>query len=158
MQKIGFIGTGIMGGPMAGHLQAAGHQLYLSTHRTPPPAELIEGGAILCDSPKQVAQQSDTIIVMVPDTPQVEQILFADDGIAAGLSDGKLVIDMSSISPIETKEFAERINGLGCDYLDAPVLNCTGKDVPMPYAANLEKHALVTTAEVIDAVKAVTYR
>ena len=121
MQKIGFIGTGIMGGPMAGHLQAAGHQLYLSTHRTPPPAELIEGGAIQCDSPKQVAQQSDTIIVMVPDTPQVESVLFGENGVAAGLDSGKLIIDMSSISPIETKAFAARINELGCDYLDAPV-------------------------------------
>ena len=121
MQKIGFIGTGIMGRPMAGHLQAAGHQLYLGTHRTSPPAELIEGGAIQCDSPKQVAQQADTIIIMVPDTPQVESVLFGDNGVAAGLDAGKLVIDMSSISPIETKAFAARINELGCDYLDAPV-------------------------------------
>ena len=121
MRKIGFIGTGIMGRPMAGHLQAAGNQLYLSTHRTPPPAELIEGGAIQCDSPKQVAQQVDTIIIMVPDTPQVESVLFGENGVAAGLDAGKLVIDMSSISPIETKAFATRINELGCDYLDAPV-------------------------------------
>jgi 2-hydroxy-3-oxopropionate reductase len=121
MQKIGFIGTGIMGRPMAGHLQAAGHQLYLSTHRSPPPAELIEGGAILCDAPEQVAQQADTIIIMVPDTPQVESVLFGENGVAAGLAAGKLIIDMSSISPIETKAFAARINELGCDYLDAPV-------------------------------------
>ena len=121
MQKIGFIGTGIMGRPMAGHLQAAGHQLYLSTHRSPPPAELIDGGAIRCDSPQAVAQQADTIIIMVPDTPQVESVLFGENGVAAGLDAGKLVIDMSSISPIETKGFAARINELGCDYLDAPV-------------------------------------
>ena len=121
MQKIGFIGTGIMGRPMAGHLQAAGHQLFLSSHRSPPPAELIAGGAVECDSPGDVARQADTIILMVPDTPQVESVLFGDDGIATGLSAGKLVIDMSSISPIETKAFAARINELGCDYLDAPV-------------------------------------
>ena len=121
MSNIGFIGTGIMGRPMAGHLQAAGHQLYLCRHRTPPPAELISGGAVECGSPEEVARQSDIVIIMVPDTPQVESTLFGDAGVAAGLSPGKLVIDMSSISPIETKLFATRINEAGCDYLDAPV-------------------------------------
>ncbi len=121
MQKIGFIGTGIMGRPMAGHLQTAGHPLFLSSHRNPPPAELIAGGAIECDSPGDVARQADTIILMVPDTPQVESVLFGENGVATGLSAGKLIIDMSSISPIETKAFAARINELGCDYLDAPV-------------------------------------
>jgi len=121
MSNIGFIGTGIMGRPMAGHLQAAGHQLYLCRHRTPPPAELISGGAVECGSPEEVARQADIVIVMVPDTPQVESTLFGNAGVAAGLSPGKLVIDMSSISPIETKVFATRINEAGCDYLDAPV-------------------------------------
>ena len=121
MSNIGFIGTGIMGRPMAGHLQAGGHQLYLCRHRLPPPQELIDGGAIECESPQQVAERSDIIIVMVPDTPQVESVLFGDRGVAAGLGTGKLVIDMSSISPIETKAFASRINDLGGDYLDAPV-------------------------------------
>lgn len=121
MANIGFIGTGIMGRPMAGHLLAGGHQLYLSRHRTPPPQELIDGGAIECASPKEVTQQADIVIIMVPDTPQVESALFDAQGIAAGLSPGKLVIDMSSISPIETKSFAAKVNDLGCDYLDAPV-------------------------------------
>jgi len=121
MSKIGFIGTGIMGRPMAAHLQAGGHQLYLTRHRSPPPQELIDGGAIECASAKAVAEQADIIIIMVPDTPQVDSTLFGDDGVAAGLSAGKLVIDMSSISPIETKAFAARINALGADYLDAPV-------------------------------------
>ena len=121
MSNIGFIGTGIMGRPMAGHLLAGGHKLYLNRHRTPPPGELIEGGAVECGSPEEVAQRADIIITMVPDTPQVESTLFGANGVAAGLSSGKLVIDMSSISPIETKVFAVRINELGCDYLDAPV-------------------------------------
>jgi 2-hydroxy-3-oxopropionate reductase len=121
MSNIGFIGTGIMGRPMAGHLLAGGHKLYLNRHRTPPPGELIEGGAVECGSPEEVAQRADIIITMVPDTPQVESTLFGENGVAAGLSSGKLVIDMSSISPIETKVFADRINELGCDYLDAPV-------------------------------------
>jgi 2-hydroxy-3-oxopropionate reductase len=121
MSNIGFIGTGIMGRPMAGHLLAGGHRLYLNRHRTPPPGELIEGGAIECGSAEELAQRADIIITMVPDTPQVESTLFGANGVAAGLSPGKLVIDMSSISPIETKAFAARINELGCDYLDAPV-------------------------------------
>ncbi len=121
MSNIGFIGTGIMGRPMAGHLLAAGHQLFLCRHRTPPPEELISGGAVECGSPKEVAQQADIVIMMVPDTPQVESTLFGETGVAAGLSPGKLVIDMSSISPLETKAFAARINDVGCDYLDAPV-------------------------------------
>ena len=121
MSKIGFIGTGIMGRPMAGHLQGGGHQLYLARHRSPIPEELLAGGAVECATPEQVAQQADVVITMVPDTPHVEAALFGEHGVAAGLSPGKLVIDMSSISPIETKTFAARIGELGCDYLDAPV-------------------------------------
>lgn len=121
MSKIGFIGTGIMGRPMAGHLQAGGHQLFLVKRKSALPKELLAGGAVECASNKEVAEQADIIITMVPDTPHVESALFGDDGVAAGLSPGKLVIDMSSISPIRTKAFAARINELGCDYLDAPV-------------------------------------
>ncbi len=121
MSKIGFIGVGIMGRPMAGHLQAAGHQLFLVKHRSPLPQELLDGGAVECGSCQEVVQQAEIIITMVPDTPDVEQALFGPDGVAAGLSAGKTVVDMSSISPIETKKFASRINELGCDYLDAPV-------------------------------------
>jgi len=121
MSKIGFIGVGIMGSPMAGHLQAGGHQLYLVKHRSALPQALLDGGAVVCGSAKEVAQQAEIIITMVPDTPQVQQALFGEDGVAAGLSPGKMVIDMSSISPMETKAFASRINELGCDYLDAPV-------------------------------------
>ncbi|MDR3514409.1 MAG: 2-hydroxy-3-oxopropionate reductase [Azospirillaceae bacterium] len=120
MSKVGFIGLGIMGTPMAAHLQAAGHQLFVNTIG-PVPEVLSAGGAQVCASGKDVAQNADVIVVMVPDTPDVEKVLFSPAGVAAGLSGGKLVIDMSSISPIETKEFAKRIEALGCDYLDAPV-------------------------------------
>lgn len=119
--KIGFVGTGIMGRPMAGHLQAGGHELYLVRHRSPLPEELIDGGASECDSIRELAESAEAIVLMVPDTPDVERVLFADDGIAAGLSPGKTVIDMSSISPIETRSFAERIEALQCNYVDAPV-------------------------------------
>lgn len=121
MSNIGFIGTGIMGRPMAAHLQEAGHQLFLLKHRQELPAELLKQGAISCASAHQVAMQSEIIITMLPDTPDVERVLFSDDGVAAGLSPGKLVIDMSSIAPIPSAEFAQRIDALGCDYLDAPV-------------------------------------
>ncbi|TXH58782.1 MAG: 2-hydroxy-3-oxopropionate reductase [Burkholderiaceae bacterium] len=118
--KLGFIGLGIMGAPMAGHLRAAGHDLFVNT-RSQVPQALRDAGAVACASPKEVAQRADVIFTMVPDTPDVEKVLFAENGVAAGLSKGKTVVDMSSISPIETKAFAKRINELGCDYLDAPV-------------------------------------
>jgi 2-hydroxy-3-oxopropionate reductase len=118
---IGFIGTGIMGRPMAGHLQKGGHSLLLYRHRSPLPEELLAGGAVECRSLKEVAERAEVVITMLPDTPDVEQALFFRDGLAAGLRAGKTLIDMSSISPIATKDFASRIQALGCDYLDAPV-------------------------------------
>ena len=118
--KLGFIGLGIMGAPMAGQLAKAGHQLFVFT-RSKVPAEITAAGATLCASAKAVAEQADVIFTMVPDTPDVAAVLFGEAGVAAGLSKGKTVVDMSSISPIETKTFAARINALGCDYLDAPV-------------------------------------
>ena len=120
MSKIGFIGLGIMGAPMAGHLQAAGHQLFVVAGRKIPDA-LVKGGAKVCQSGKEIAQNAEIVILMVPDTPDVESVLFAANGVAEGLSAGKIVVDMSSISPIETKAFARRINERGCEYLDAPV-------------------------------------
>jgi len=120
MSKIGFIGLGIMGTPMAGHLIKAGHEVFLySIPRIP--GALVEAGGKACVSGKDVAQKADVIITMVPDTPHVAAALFDPSGVAEGLSRGKIVVDMSSISPVETKKFAERIKGLGCEYVDAPV-------------------------------------
>ncbi len=119
-QKLGFIGLGIMGTPMALNLAKAGHRLFVTT-RSKVPAEVTAAGATTCPDAKSVAEQADIVFIMVPDTPDVQKVLFADNGVAAGLSKGKAVVDMSSISPIETKEFAQRINALGCEYLDAPV-------------------------------------
>ncbi|MDA0424872.1 2-hydroxy-3-oxopropionate reductase [Stutzerimonas frequens] len=121
MAKIGFIGTGIMGKPMAINLQKAGHQIFLSQHHDQAPAELTEAGAIGLANPQEVAQEAEFIIVMVPDTPQVDDVLFRADGVAAGVGAGKVVIDMSSISPTATKQFAEKIKATGAEYLDAPV-------------------------------------
>ena len=117
MSNIGFVGLGIMGRPMAAHLVAGGHTLFVHDIN-PPPADL---KATVCGSAREVAQQAEILITMVPDTPHVEAVLFGKDGAAEGLTAGKTVVDMSSISPIATKEFAKRINALGCDYLDAPV-------------------------------------
>jgi 2-hydroxy-3-oxopropionate reductase len=120
MSNIGFVGLGIMGKPMALNLIKGGHTLLLNS-RSGVPKELTDAGGKACASPKEVAQQADIIITMVPDTPDVEKVLFGANGIAEGLSKGKTVVDMSSISPIETKQFANKINQLGCDYVDAPV-------------------------------------
>src|SRR2546428_228030 len=120
MANVGFIGLGIMGAPMAGHLIKGGHRVYLHSHGGIPPA-LTDAGGIACANGRDAAEKADVVITMVPDTPHVQDVLFGDNGVASGLSQGKTVVDMSSISPIETKEFAKRINALGCDYLDAPV-------------------------------------
>jgi 2-hydroxy-3-oxopropionate reductase len=118
--NVGFIGLGIMGKPMALNLVKGGHTLFAAS-RSGVPQELAAAGAASCASGKEVAQKSDVVITMVPDTPDVEKVLFGKDGVAEGLSAGKIVVDMSSISPIETKAFAERIAKNGADYVDAPV-------------------------------------
>lgn len=116
--KIGFIGLGIMGSPMAQHLLTAKHDLFVRTRSKVPDAL---AGATVCASNADVARAADIVFLMLPDTPDVESVLFGKDGVAEGLSKGKIVVDMSSISPMDTKTFAQKINALGCDYLDAPV-------------------------------------
>ncbi|MCW3474133.1 2-hydroxy-3-oxopropionate reductase [Limobrevibacterium gyesilva] len=117
--KIGFIGLGIMGRPMALNLKAAGHELFVPDRRSLTD-ELRAAATVLSDA-AAVAEQAEAIILMVPDTPDVEAVLFGPNGVTEGLTKGKLVIDMSSISPIATKDFAARVAKLGCDYVDAPV-------------------------------------
>jgi len=117
--NLGFIGLGIMGAPMCGHLIAAGHTLFVHTRSRVP--EAIAAGATVCTSAREVAERADIVFTMLPDTPDVEAVLFGPGGVAEGLTAGKTVVDMSSISPIATKAFAARIGALGCDYLDAPV-------------------------------------
>ena len=118
--KIGFIGLGIMGSPMAGHLLHAGHTLYIHS-RSKLPDELVEGGATVCANAQEVTKRADIVFLMLPDTPDVEKVLFGEQGVAAGLEKGKTVVDCSSIDPIMTRSFAARIKSLGCDYADAPV-------------------------------------
>jgi 2-hydroxy-3-oxopropionate reductase len=119
-QKIGFIGLGIMGAPMAGHLIKSGYELHVNTIGKIPD-EIENSSAIQVATAAEVARNADIIFIMVPDTPDVEKVLFSENGVASGLSKGKIVVDMSSISPIATKEFAKKINALSCEYLDAPV-------------------------------------
>ena len=122
--KIGFIGLGVMGTPMAEHLLRAGHQLFVYS-RGKLPKSIAESSATQCLSARGVAERAEVVFTMVPDTPDVEAVLFGADGLAEGLakqgSVRKTVVDMSSISPIATKAFAQKINALGADYLDAPV-------------------------------------
>jgi 2-hydroxy-3-oxopropionate reductase len=120
MSNVGFIGLGVMGKPMAANLMKGGHTLFLHS-RSGVPAELSAAGGIEVASAKEVAGRADVVITMLPDTPDVERALFGSAGVAEGLGAGKLVIDMSSISPTATTAFAERIRQLGCDYVDAPV-------------------------------------
>jgi 2-hydroxy-3-oxopropionate reductase len=117
--KIGFIGLGIMGRPMALNLKIGGHDLIVP-ERASLTAEIRAAAEVVADA-KAVAAKSEVVVIIVPDTPDVEHVLFGAGGVAEGLKPGTLVIDMSSISPIETKEFAKKINAAGCDYIDAPV-------------------------------------
>lgn len=117
--KVGFIGLGIMGRPMAEHLAEAGHEMYLQSRSGVPDAMQDTGTA--CETPAEVARQAEIIITMVPDTPDVELVLFGENGVALGLSEGKTVVDMSSIAPLATKDFAARIKEKGCGWVDAPV-------------------------------------
>jgi 2-hydroxy-3-oxopropionate reductase len=123
-EKVGFIGLGIMGRPMAENLIAAGYDL-VAYNRTREKAEELEG-ATVAKSPKEVAEQSDIIITMLPDSPQVEEVLLGEDGVLAGVKDGALIVDMSTISPVVTEELAEKVREQGASMLDAPV---SGGDV-----------------------------
>jgi len=121
MSKIGFIGLGIMGRPMAGHLMEAGHELVTYVKYGSLDEGLAAKGMKEVDSPKAVEEQAEIIITMVPDTPDVEEVLIGEGGIVEGLQPGTLVIDMSSIAPIPTQAFAKRITEAGGEYVDAPV-------------------------------------
>lgn len=118
--NIGFIGLGVMGRPMAQHLIEGGHTVFLNRVKEKS-SVLVDKGGQAVDTAKAAAEAADVVILMLPDTPEVEAVLFGDDGVVEGLSAGKIVVDMSSISPVATKQFAARIAELGCPYLDAPV-------------------------------------
>ena len=121
MATLGFVGLGIMGKPMVGHLLTGGHTVNVYNLIPEPVKEMAAKGAIACSSCKEVAAKSDIVIIMVPDTPDVEAVIFGKDGLIEGLKKGAIVVDMSSISPIATKEFAQKLDKQGVKMLDAPV-------------------------------------
>ncbi|KIC08982.1 tartronate semialdehyde reductase [Leisingera sp. ANG-M1] len=119
--NIGFIGLGVMGTPMAGHLADAGHSIFTCLNRSPLPQDLADKGVEVVASPAEVAARCDTVIVMVPDTPDVERVITGEGGVLENVREGSLVIDMSSISPIATQDLAAAVNAKGGLYVDAPV-------------------------------------
>jgi 2-hydroxy-3-oxopropionate reductase len=125
MSMLGFIGLGIMGRPMAANLMKGGHTVHLHSRSGVPP-DLVAAGGVACANGREVARRSEVVFTIVPDTADVEKVLFGKDGAAEGLGAGKAFVDMSSISPIATRELARRVNALGCEYVDAPV---SGGDV-----------------------------
>jgi 2-hydroxy-3-oxopropionate reductase len=121
MANLGFIGLGIMGKPMAGHLIAAGHTVHVFNRSPKAVQELAVQGAVPCGSCREVAEKSDIIFTMVPDTPDVEKVIFGAEGLSDGLRPGSVVVDMSTISPVATKDFAQRLLVKKVQMLDAPV-------------------------------------
>lgn len=119
-ERIGFIGLGIMGKPMAMHLVNAGYPLTV-LHSNKAAGELVAAGARAADSPKQVAAHSDVVITMLPDSPDVEQVVLGNDGVLEGLRAGGLVIDMSTVAPNTARKLAVAARAQGADALDAPV-------------------------------------
>jgi 2-hydroxy-3-oxopropionate reductase len=125
-EKVGFIGLGIMGKPMAKNLIEAGYELVVYNRTREKAEELASEGATVAGSPKEVAEQSDMIITMLPDSPQVEEVLTGEDGVLEGIREGALILDMSTISPVVTEELSEKAQVKGASMLDAPV---SGGDV-----------------------------
>lgn len=119
--KIGFIGLGIMGQPMARNLMKAGYKLNVNTNKESVIREFEKEGAKGFKSKKELAENSDIIILMLPNSPDCEEVIFADQGLVDGLSEGKIILDMSSINPVKSKEFAKRLKDIGVKYIDAPV-------------------------------------
>jgi 2-hydroxy-3-oxopropionate reductase len=124
--RVGFIGLGVMGKPMARNLLEAGHELVLYSRTRASVDEVAQDGATAADSPREVSEKADVVILMLPDSPQVRDVLDGDDGLLAGAREGSLVIDMSTISPVVTREIAEECGGRGVGWVDAPV---SGGDV-----------------------------
>jgi len=120
-ERVGFVGLGVMGAPMARHLLSAGFPLTVHSRSAPPVEALVDEGASWAGKAADVARNADVIVTMLPDTPDVDLVLLGADGVAEGAAPGSLVIDMSTIDPIATRTFAERLGENGVAMLDAPV-------------------------------------
>lgn len=125
-ERVGFIGLGIMGGPMARNLMEAGYELTVHNRSPEKAEELGEAGATVAATPGETAENSDVVITMLPDSPQVREVVAGEEGVLEGISQGSLVVDMSTISPVVTEELAEAVKQKGASMLDAPV---SGGDV-----------------------------
>jgi 2-hydroxy-3-oxopropionate reductase len=125
-ERVGFIGLGVMGKPMARNLMKAGHELVLYSHTRASVDEVAQDGGTAAGSPREVSEEADTVVLMLPDSPQVRDVLDGDEGLLAGARSGSLVIDMSTISPVVTREIAEECGARGIGWVDAPV---SGGDV-----------------------------
>jgi 2-hydroxy-3-oxopropionate reductase len=121
MERIGFIGLGAMGKPMTRNLMKAGYPVNVLTRTRSRIEDLLADGAVWCNTPKEIAQESDVVITMLPDTPDVEQVLGGRDGVFDGARPGMLLIDMSTVSPVAVRKLARDAEARGCDFLDAPV-------------------------------------
>ncbi|MBQ3678561.1 MAG: 2-hydroxy-3-oxopropionate reductase [Succinivibrio sp.] len=119
--KIGFIGLGIMGKPMARNLMKKGHTLVVSGHNKAVAAEFEKDGATVFETPREIAANSDIVITMLPNSPQVEEVVLGKDGVIEGAKKGSCVIDMSSIAPLSSRKIAAELEKVGVDMLDAPV-------------------------------------
>ncbi len=131
-EPLGFIGAGIMGRPMAGHLLRAGHPLFVFTRTREKARPLLDAGAIWCQTPASVASQASLLLTIVTDTPDVEQVLFGENGAAAALRPGSCAVDLSTIAPAAARSAAERLAAQQVEFLDAPV---TGGEVGAQNAA-----------------------
>jgi 2-hydroxy-3-oxopropionate reductase len=121
MAKIGFIGLGIMGKPMSKNLIKAGYQLVVFNRSKAAVDELVAAGAEASEGPKALAVQVDLIITMLPNSPQVKEVVLGEGGVIEGAKKGAVVIDMSSIAPLVSREIAAKLNEKGIEMLDAPV-------------------------------------
>ncbi len=118
---VGFIGLGIMGSGMARNLLEKGHDLVVWNRSREKMTPLVEAGATPANSPREVAERAEVVMICVSDTPDVEAVVTGDDGVLAGLSEGSLVVDHSTISPSATLELAARVEQKGARWLDAPI-------------------------------------
>jgi 2-hydroxy-3-oxopropionate reductase len=125
-ERVGFVGLGIMGKPMATNLMDAGYKLTVHNRSPEKALELGEAGASVANSPKELAENTDIIITMLPDSPQVSEVVAGEEGVLEGITEGSLIVDMSTISPVVTEELSEAVKEKGASMLDAPV---SGGDV-----------------------------
>jgi 2-hydroxy-3-oxopropionate reductase len=154
--KIGFIGLGIMGKPMAKNLIKAGHQLVVSTHNAAAAEELAGLGAATATTPREIAEQVDLVITMLPNSPQVKEVALGAGGLVEAARPGLVLVDMSSIAPLAAQEIYAALAEKGVAMLDAPVSGGEPKaiDGTLSVMVGGEKEVFDQVADILDAVAA----